>query len=54
MPPSRFEPKIPASERRMAHALDRAATRIGEVNVTRAVKLLFEFNWLGIETSDRL
>jgi hypothetical protein len=34
MPPAGFEPKIPASERPQTHALDRAATGIG--NRTRA------------------
>jgi hypothetical protein len=29
MPPSGFEPAIPASERPQTHALDRAATGIG-------------------------
>jgi len=29
IPPSRFEPTIPASERPQTHALDRAATEIG-------------------------
>jgi hypothetical protein len=29
MPPARFEPTIPASERPKTQALDRAATRIG-------------------------
>jgi hypothetical protein len=31
MPPPRFEPAIPASERPQIHALDRAATGIGDV-----------------------
>jgi hypothetical protein len=31
MPSAGFEPKIPASERPQTHALDRAATAIGEV-----------------------
>jgi hypothetical protein len=30
MPPAGFEPTIPASERPQTHALDRAATAIGE------------------------
>jgi len=29
IPPARFEPAIPASERPQAHVLDRAATGIG-------------------------
>jgi hypothetical protein len=29
MPPERFEPAIPASERPQTHALDRVATGIG-------------------------
>ena len=29
MPPARFEPKIPANDRQQTHALDRAATGIG-------------------------
>jgi hypothetical protein len=31
MPPAGFEPTIPANERPQTHALDRAATGIGEV-----------------------
>jgi len=30
MPPAGFEPTIPAGERPQAHALDRAATEIGQ------------------------
>jgi len=30
MPPVGFEPRIPAGERPQAHALDRAATEIGQ------------------------
>jgi hypothetical protein len=33
MPPQRFEPEIPANERPKTHALDRAATRIGTINI---------------------
>ena len=29
MPPARFEPAFPTSERPYAHAVDRAATRVG-------------------------
>ena len=29
MPPARFKPKIPSSERRQTHTLDRMATGIG-------------------------
>jgi hypothetical protein len=34
MPPVGFEPKIPASERPQTHALDRAATGIGDFKMT--------------------
>ena len=34
MPPAGFEPTIPASEHSQTHALDRAATGIGELNCT--------------------
>jgi len=38
MPPERFEPTIPASERPQTHACDRAATGIGCI-------LLYLWNW---------
>ena len=33
MPPMEFEPAIPARERPQTHALDRAATAIGNVRI---------------------
>ena len=35
MPPARFEPKIPASDRPQTHTLDRADTEIGEEVITK-------------------
>jgi hypothetical protein len=37
IPPGGFEPTIPASERPQTHALDRAATGIGELNQVRSL-----------------
>ena len=34
MSPAGFEPAIPASERPQTHALDRAATAIGDQTIT--------------------
>jgi hypothetical protein len=38
MHPAEFEPAIPASERPQAHALDRAATEIGQIFTTPNIK----------------
>jgi len=39
MPPPGFEPTIPASKRPQTHALDRAATGVGHVNVNDLIFL---------------
>jgi hypothetical protein len=38
MPPAEFEPAIPASERPQTHALDRAATGIGALQVATKLR----------------
>ena len=50
MPPARFEPAIPASERPQTHALDCAATEIGVgntdiLNTSQAVRLTYHRAW---------
>ena len=41
MPPAGFEHTIPASEQPLTHALDRAATGIGKINLVDLI-----VNWL--------
>ena len=36
MPPARFEPAIPISERPQTHALDRAAAGVGYYDIRKA------------------
>ena len=52
MPPAGFEPTIPASERPQTHALDRAATGIGQLELFPV--FLFSAQYVTINTEGRL
>jgi hypothetical protein len=41
MPPAGFEPRISTRKRPQTHSLDRAATRIGPLSLTRSILILF-------------
>ena len=45
MPPAGFEPTIPASERSLSHALDRAATGIGLPSQILTKNFYVSFKW---------